>query len=76
MNESPEPLLTRKRVAELIRERIGIHMTPHMIAVACMKGRGPQPAAKHGRVFLYEQGEALRWGWSLVEPIGEASGAA
>ena len=71
-----KPLLTRKRVAELITERVGIHMTPHMVAIACSKGRGPKPAAHHGRHLLYTEDEALVWGWSLVRPLEKKGKAA
>ena len=62
-------LLTRKRVAELITDRVGIPMTANAIAVACSRGHGPKPAAAHGRVLLYDEDEALAWGWSLAKPI-------
>ena len=71
-----KPLLTRKKLAELIEDRVGIPMSPHKLAIACSKGRGPKPKAAHGRLFLYEEDEGLAWAWSLVAPVQNEDRAA
>jgi hypothetical protein len=64
-----KPFLTRKKLARVIEERIGIPMSPHKLAIASSKGCGPKPKARHGRIFLYDEDDGLAWGWSLVSPV-------
>lgn len=73
---SRQPLLTRKALANVITQRVGVPVSVNKINIACSRGVGPKPAARSGRHFLYDEATGLAWGWSLVQPIRDAPQAA
>jgi len=69
MSEGKEPLLTRDQIVESAREKLGIPITKSTIEKAAMNGTGPQPAARYGKAFLYEERVALAWARTLITPV-------
>jgi hypothetical protein len=67
MNDS-KPLLTRRRLVELVREKTGIPLTYSRLMKDGMSGRAPKPAALFGRQQLYTEDQGLAYARSLIQP--------
>jgi len=68
------PLLTARQVCEIVEGRLGVPLRRSRLHKDSARGRGPKPAARFGKVFWYEEQEALRYGKSLISrPISSRS---
>jgi hypothetical protein len=66
MNDHPK-YVTRWTGSEAANAE-GIPLTKSRIDKEAMKGTGPEPAARFGRIELYERGAFLAWARALLEP--------
>jgi hypothetical protein len=60
------PLLTARKVCEVVEGKLGIPLRRSRLHKDSALGKGPRPAARFGKQFLYDELEALRYGKSLI----------
>ena len=69
MDDSKFPLLTRRQLVELVRQKTGIPITYSRLMKDGMEGRAPKPAAIFGRrQHLYTEADGLAYAKTLIRP--------
>jgi hypothetical protein len=67
MDTTPaRPLLTAQRVCKLVEDRLGVPLRRSRLHKDSALGKGPKPAARFGKQYLYDEAEALRYARSLI----------
>ena len=60
------PLLTARKDSDVVEGNLGIPQLRTRHHNDSALGKGPRPAARFGKQFLYDELEALRYGKSLI----------
>lgn len=73
---NPEKLVTRRQLADLVREQLGIPLTKSRIEKDAALGCGPKVTAIYGRCHLITVRDGFAWAAAKARLIEPDAGAA